>query len=289
MSSPPPALRSFDFRQPGRPTGGVERVLGTWQRRFAGNVAERWNQNCPSPVEWRLTGNETVQPGQALAQLGDTQVGYRVAVGDYDADTLWVFHRPLLLAVVAAMLGEQLEALPADRDLTSVEHSLAEMAVQELAAALTESWPGAESIDCRYGGADPKPKHTKQFLKCDALIRSAFAVAGPFGSETAQWLLPGELVEKLAPSGVGAVQKSEDQKKLMQLVREVPVDLSARLGETTMHISQLAQLRAGDVVILDQRVSEPVLVCVEDRAKFRAWAGRVGARQALFVESSVEG
>jgi flagellar motor switch protein FliM len=71
------------------------------------------------------------------------------------------------------------------------------------------------------------------------------------------------------------------------LVRELPVEIVVLLGSVEVSLSLLAQLRPGDVVILNQRVSEPLLATVASEKKFRVWPGRVGSQQAVRIESSV--
>ena len=60
---------------------------------------------------------------------------------------------------------------------------------------------------------------------------------------------------------------------------EIPV--AATFGAVDLPVEALAELRPGDVIRLDERVDEPVLLSIEDQV--RAWAipGRVGDRLAL--------
>ena len=47
-------------------------------------------------------------------------------------------------------------------------------------------------------------------------------------------------------------------------------------------------LRPGDVLILDQRVNEPLWGEVATAVKFRGWPGRVGRRQAVQITGWVK-
>lgn len=51
----------------------------------------------------------------------------------------------------------------------------------------------------------------------------------------------------------------------LNAVYEVPVQLSAVLGKTTMPVSQLLRLGRGAVVTLDRKVGEPVEIYVNSR------------------------
>ena len=60
------------------------------------------------------------------------------------------------------------------------------------------------------------------------------------------------------------------------------------LGAATLQVSQLARLRAGDLVILDQPVVSPMAAYVAGEARFLVWPGRVGPKQAFQIASLVE-
>jgi flagellar motor switch protein FliM len=52
--------------------------------------------------------------------------------------------------------------------------------------------------------------------------------------------------------------------------------------------AQLGGLHPGDVMILDQRVREPMRLLIAGTEHFLVWPGKVGTRQAVRVESIVK-
>lgn len=51
----------------------------------------------------------------------------------------------------------------------------------------------------------------------------------------------------------------------LELVYDVPLQISAVLGRATMKISQLVKLSRGSVIELDKKVGDPVEIFVNDR------------------------
>ena len=72
-----------------------------------------------------VEGLDTVRPVDALAQLTDTSVAFRVQVGPDQQQTLLTAPRPLLLTLVSGILGEICTGICPDREPTAVELSLA--------------------------------------------------------------------------------------------------------------------------------------------------------------------
>ncbi len=57
----------------------------------------------------------------------------------------------------------------------------------------------------------------------------------------------------------------EGQEKDLHAIYDIPVQVSAVLGKSTMQVSQLLKLGRGAVVYLDRKVGEPIDVYVNNR------------------------
>lgn len=277
-------MERYDFRQPGSLPGDSRQFLNTWQRMLCKVVVERWVQEFSLDVKWDVAGGvDVIEPARALESFPEESIGFQLRLID-DACIYCVFPNQLLLAICDVMLGGTSDSLPEPRELTSVEFSLAEMAIRELAMAYTDAWPGADSIPCGLVASDPKPRRTKLFANENAVVLNRFQLVGRFGEQEMAAIISLSTVDEVVPHEMTLPGRSENF-GLAQLVQEMPVRIVARLGEATIPISQLFELKPGDVMILDQRVTEPISVCVEDQAKFQGWPGRIGHRQAVLLQS----
>ena len=63
----------------------------------------------------------------------------------------------------------------------------------------------------------------------------------------------------------------------------ITVELTVRLGRTTMTVAQLSALGPDDVLTLDQEVSDGVELCVGDRVIARGVLTTDGADERLFI------
>ena len=64
-------------------------------------------------------------------------------------------------------------------------------------------------------------------------------------------------------------------------------EVAIRLGSVQLSAPQLANLRVGDLVVLDQRVSDPLQATIANEPRFWGWPGQVGQRQAYVIDSEV--
>jgi flagellar motor switch protein FliN/FliY len=72
-----------------------------------------------------------------------------------------------------------------------------------------------------------------------------------------------EDVKKVADEG--SYYGDSAQEKDLNAIYDIPVQVSAVLGKSTMQVSQLLKLGRGAVVYLDRKVGEPIDVYVNNR------------------------
>jgi flagellar motor switch protein FliM len=81
--------------------------------------------------------------------------------------------------------------------------------------------------------------------------------------------------------------EAQGSASLEQTIHQIPMQVVVHLGKANVHVSDLMHLQPGDIVILDQRVSDPLSAEVGELTKFLGWPGRVGTRQAFQVTEMV--
>ncbi len=276
-----------DFRQPGRLCGATDRFLGAWWRTLCTVINERWEALLPAPVRWAPGAKDTAPTREVLNKLPEDSLGFAFRIVNH-FDLLWVFPRPLLLALCESMLGGEATELPPDREPTTVEHSLTEALLEALNGAMVEAWPTADPLQCQLLNPETKPRRTKMFAAVRSLVSTEFTVSSDFGASTVRCLVSAAAVQETTPVDAALPQPSSPNEGLAELIESIPVRVVARLGQATLPLSQLFRLRPGDVVLLDQQFSETLEVRVQGAPKFRGWPGRVGSRQAILLVGQPE-
>jgi flagellar motor switch protein FliM len=282
-------VEPYDFRKPGRIAGALAERLTTWLGGVGKLTADRWARQLAYRVELQPQRPESARPAAALARLPEAAVGYRIRLGPDGLQALLALPRPLALVLAAGMVGDPGSQLPADRELTVVEESLGEYLLQQLAEVLQETWPGANPLTVQVGQREANPRYARLFGPEAEVVVCPLAVRGPFGDQEAYWLLPQKgVLDQLDSAQTRppeAPQEQANRQRIESLVRELPVDVAVSLGTASLPLSSLASLHAGDVLVLNQRVSEPLTARIAGEKKFRVWPGRVGSQQAVQVES----
>jgi flagellar motor switch protein FliM len=280
---------AFDFRKP--PPGELERQMGKWLTLTTRQATGVWARLIPYPTELKLGPVVGVSAAHGMGQLTDETLGLPFTTTDSaDSTLLLAIQRPVLLGLLAGLLGETPTILPADRELTDLEASLIAYLTRELFLnPLEKGWPGVDAP--ALTAANPgTPRAVWRIPAGDAILLATILISTPFGEHAVYLLVPRvgrwERMAIIDPRAKPVPPGPREQ--LEALVREMSVDLAVVLGTADLTMHDLSQLKAGDVVVLRQKVNQPLDGLVSGTRKFRVWPGVVGSRAAVLIDAPAE-
>jgi flagellar motor switch protein FliM len=281
-------LSLFDFRKP--PPGELERQAVGWVTLACRHGSEVWARLLPFAAQLKPGPVQSLTTAAGLAALPNDAVGIPVTTPEpADGTLLLAIQRPLLLALLNGLLGETPLALPADRNLTDLEASLIDYLVRELfLKPLEAGWPVADPPSFR-AGLPGLPRVVGPRASNETALLLTLTAALTFGEYPVHLLVPRrgrwETLVQAPPAPLPPPVESREQ--MEALVREMPVDLSIVLGTADLTMRDLSRLKAGDVVILRQKVTQPLDGLVCGARKFRVWPGVKGSRAAVLIDAPV--
>src|SRR5438105_2810882 len=103
---------AFDFSKSERLPGDVTQRFSRWLGSACTIAAKNFARSFPFAVEVRLQATETTLPRELLDRVPETAVGYRLAVSQEKVPALLILPRPLVVAVVAGVVGTNVTAAP---------------------------------------------------------------------------------------------------------------------------------------------------------------------------------
>jgi flagellar motor switch protein FliM len=272
------SVLDYDFRNP--PAKKQSTQFATWLGELVKLVNQRWAKSLPFPVTLSMLRAETVSHGEIRKRLPANGVAFRIHIMKDDFATL-VVPRPFLACLIGGTFGEVFDQLPEDRAFTPVEESIANVMVEEyFLASLRQVVTGPCTLEQRgtIRGVSTEPDS-------DLVLVATFSLSPPFDSVPI-WLLWPEKT-----SDASATENAfppEVRAQMEQLVREMPADFAVILGAAQVTLGQLASMRTGDLLILGQKIHEPLPAKVMGSDKFAVWPGAVGSRQAVQIETVID-
>lgn len=276
--------KPYNFQKPGPLASALEHQFASWLKTVCALATRQWRKQLPGNIEVQFARSDFERACDALAGIADGAVGFRVTLHER-LPTLVVWPRPVMLGIVAALQGAAGTELPADRELTLIEDALFEFFLKDLLLPpFVETWSGRLPIHPVIGIREINPRWSRLFGSDESLVVTRFRLKTPFGDHDWTWLLPKKgLLESLWRETETAEAAAAVRQRLETSVRDLPVDVTVTLGSVELQLSQLAQLNVGDVIVLDQRIHQPLQVSIADQTKLCGWPGRHGNRQVLQI------
>jgi flagellar motor switch protein FliM len=278
----------FDFRQP--PPGELERQVSGWLALAGRRAAAAWPRLLPFPAELAPGPVKVVTAAAAADDLSADAVGYPLTTGDpADGTAVLAMSRRLMLALLAGLLGDTPPNLPDDREPSELERSLTGFLVESLfLEPLHGGWPGPSPL--AWTARPPVPARTARRVPPGEMTVSAtLTVKAAFAELPVYLLLPRSgRWEELGHAAAPPPAVAADPDRIAALVREMPVDLTVILGTTELTMSDVAGLRAGDLLVLRRKVGEPLDGLVGGSRRFRVWPGAVGTKAAVQIHAPAE-
>ncbi|MBI5757126.1 MAG: FliM/FliN family flagellar motor switch protein [Planctomycetales bacterium] len=283
-------IQPHDFSRPTPLQPDLKARLVTWLNRANSVLVETLN-TLGVQIEIRIADCSTAMPLDALDAWTGKPAAYRATMGSGDATSVLAIPNPLAQVLVGWLLGDVSNEIPIERELSPAEFSVCEHLVETIFTSLGEAWIADAPLLFQVGDREPNLRRSRLFKPQETLVVLRWAVNGPFGEDGWSWLVPYQSLLHLLGPECAPCPTSPDAaaRQLMEtLVRDMPTQVVVRLGSVQLNAPQFANLQVGDLIVLDQRVTDPLKAFVSGELSYVGWPGRVGNRQAFQIGSEIK-
>jgi len=295
-----------DFRKPGRVPEDIGQMLTQWQRESREAIELRFGRVLPPSLRVEVPSPEPIM-GDDLRTCADTAIVYRVDVLDYATPTLILLDRKLAIAMATEMLGsteqdeddeekekdeekdEEVKEETVDRALSDIEMTCLDFLIEELRASIEISQKLTPPRSMKVVGKTQLKELYSEFPANVTNSSVAFRFHLPSGEGLIRWVLPQAVTLDMAASLPKTIQSnSMSRKALERLVLSAPCELSVRLGQTHLPLSKLGTLAPGDIIVLDQKIDEPLRASVGGQSIFFGWPARHAKQQVFQIDEHID-
>jgi flagellar motor switch protein FliM len=223
-----------------------------------------------------------------LAEIPDPDLAALLGIGPKSQTTVLSFKPGALLAVLHGMMGAASAECPADRHLTSVEQSLAEVLYGNLCREWSEAWPQRDPLALTYQRSISRTTRARVFDPAVILLATKFQLETTCGPQVVMWMMPLEEIEQLCAPAEPAVAAKASGARISDVATLVPMPLSVELGRVQLSVLEADSLKCGDVLVLDQGTRSPLTARVAGQPKYQGRPGRTGSRICFAIDAILE-
>jgi flagellar motor switch protein FliM len=179
------------------------------------------------------------------------------------------------------------------RDFTAIENKLINKVVMMALEDLEKAWNPVHALKLTYVRSETNPQFASVVAPTEVVIVIKFEVELEQAVGTLVICLPYSTVEPIRSklyAGFQSDQLEVDHEwinRFIEQVREATVEVAVDLGHSTITAGDLINLKIGDVIMLNQDVSQPLNCTVEGVPKFKGYPGVFRGNKAIQVTNDL--
>jgi len=242
-----------------------------------------------------FVGGDTVYLDKFLAQIPEPINIFPVNYRGYDFQGLLCLDAAMAFWFVDTLLGGGAEGEDRNRSLTDTESAVAKKVVEQMLDEVHTVFAPTVQVECDVEGFVGSRVQTHTLKPPPLGYLCTFRVQWRTEEGQFQYVVPIKtlrpLVRKLEP-------KSDEQRakrldalfgSLGQAFLTVDLNVAAVLGEPTLSLRELTNLKVGDVLPLGRGLDEPIEVAIQGKPKLTGAFGVQRGRYAVVIQKWLRG
>ncbi|MDI6736152.1 MAG: flagellar motor switch protein FliM [bacterium] len=204
----------------------------------------------------------------------------------------------LIFNFIDRLLGGKGEIVSLTRGLTDIELEVVENIVTDLAKGLKAAWANVIELNPVLKKIESNPQFAQITSPKETVIIGTIEVKAGETTGNMTLCLPLLMIEPLIskftgeresslPGGAEQPVSSEDIIKMRKVVENIIIPLVVELGRTEVTMRDMLELKEGDVVRLNGKVDDVLIMYAEGIPKFRCRPGVVGIRMAAQITQRI--
>ncbi len=298
-SSEPPSkpVGGYDFKRPERVSKDHIRALAAIHDGFARNFGATLSGFLRTIIDVRVVDVEQLTYSEFVHSLPNSTCFVILEAPPLEGQMCLEISPLIVYPIVDRLLGGNSgEVYLPQRPLTSIEWRLVGRIVERALEHLSEAWKNL--VDARFvmTQTESNPQLVHIVAPTEVVVFITYEIKMGDCAGTMSMCVPFNVIESMlskltTQSWFGYRPKEatpEQQQRLLRNLSKTTVDMACFLGATRISLNDLSAMRPGDIIQLEKRTSEDLILQIKGHTKF---AGRIGGyrgRRALRLTRRAE-
>lgn len=285
--------RNFDFASQDRIVRGRMPTLEMVNERFARLFRISLFNMLRRTAELSVGGVQMMKFGEYVHSLFVPTSLNITKIRPLRGSALCVFDPKLVFIIVDNYFGGdgRYHTKIEGREFTPTERRVIQMILQQAFKDLVEAWAPVMDVNFEFMNMEVNPQFANIVSPSEVVVVNTFHIELEGGGGDFHVTMPYSMVEpirELLDAGVQSDRAEVDERwtiALREEIKSAPVELKARLTETSLPLKDLLTLEAGDIIPID--MPDTVMLTCRDIPVFKGKYGMSRGSQAVKVVEPV--
>ena len=276
-------IAHYDFHRADRISQDQMRSVHVLHEHFGRNFASSLSAYLRAFVDVSLSSLEQISYSAFIRSLPDPTLFVSLGMRPLDGNIALEMNPDLFFPMIDMILGGSGGSLPENRNLTEIELNIIEGVVKLAMRDLRGAWKPVMELDFFLEGKGTKAQMFQIVSPAETVIAVQLEVRIGENAGMMNLCIPSRILKLLRSKfdqqwNARRQKSSGGEERIYELMRPVNVPLSGEIRSSKLTVDDLLKISVGDVIQLNERIEDPVLLCVGGVPKFE---GRIVQRVSM--------
>lgn len=284
-------LKVYDFRRPDKFSKDQIRTLQMMHETFARLTTTSLSAQLRTLVHVHVVSVDQLTYEEFTRSIPSPTTMGIVNMDPLKGNAVMELDPSITFAIIDRLFGGKGESLKTNRELTDIELSVIEGILVRVLGNLRESWANVIDLRPRLGNIETNPQFAQVVPPNSMVVLTTFDTKVGDVEGMMNFCIPYITIEPIisklsAQYWYSSIRKgvsTENLSLLKEQLGEVEVEVIAKLGETELKFAEIAAIREGDIIRLDETIKNDAEIIIGSGPKFRGKPGVSGNRRAVQI------
>ena len=283
-------ISAYDFKRPERISKGQRRSLHFIHDRFARNFSSNLSAYLRTLTEINLVSVEQLTYAEFLMSIPNPTSFNVLTLDPSGGNIALEFNPSLVFPIIDRLLGGGGIPLMVTRTMTEIEQNILKGIINLTLRDLNDVWNQVAASRMSLTTMETNPQLVQIVPPNEVVILISFEIHIGEASGMMNLCIPSLTLEPISSkfdqdlfSETRKVLSPKQLEDLHSNIMKVELNIACEIGKATITAEDMINLKVGDVIRLDQRVYEDILLKIVDIPKFHGKVGRVHGKKAVQV------
>jgi flagellar motor switch protein FliM len=290
-------VKTYDFKRALRFSKDQIRSLTRIHENFARMLTTFYSARLRTFVQIAVASVDQVPYEEFIRSIPTMTILNTYSLSPLEGKILVEYDPTIAFAMLDRTLGGQGSNVNKINNLTEIETTLMTQLFESSMENLKVAWQSLEDVDPILEDFEINPQFLQMVSPNETVV--VVTLNSTIGETTGMinicipHVVLEPIVSKLsihywmqAPSNKEG--NESEWRDLTAGIQRASVDVKAILGETSISVEELVNLRLGDVLMLNQSIDAPMQVKVDNQVKFKAQPGKKKNKMAIQIMEEID-
>ncbi|MGP4072240.1 flagellar motor switch protein FliM [Piscibacillus sp. B03] len=290
-------VKVYDFKRALRFSKDQVRGLTRIHENFARLLTTYLSAQLRTYVEIELTSVEQIPYEEFIRSVPQRTILNIFSLTPLEGRIVFEINPNIAYAVIDRMLGGKGSGMNKVENLTEIETTIMKRTFEQSMSQLEEAWASMIDVEVHLDELEVNPQFVQLVSPNETVVVITLNTTVGDSSGMINICLPHIVLEPIISKlsmhywmedNVKEID-SEQYELLSQNIKKVDVDAKVLLGQSTITIEEFLNLAQDDVIVLDNKIKDPLILTANDEPKFYVQPGKKNKHLAVQVIEEFRG